>query len=409
VLKFNLKGSRIEPHTKTRQWIMPRAPSANLIDLIYDAAVEPRLWDRVLIEIADLLTSTSCVLCWTDQSQHGVSYWGRLDGEFCERHGVPIIAESPWPPAVLRLPVGQIIMSDAIMPLAEARRTKWYREAITPQDVEHALLVHLDAQESSHYTLSVQRSARKGAYTKEEAQVLQPLVPHLRRALRIGGHLHAYNALAREQQELLDLLDIGVILIDQFGTARCVNRAAQEMVTKGQGLTMCNATVSASEHGAAAELAHVIAATASGGAGGALALPRQASAVPLVVLVCPLRGTLRDKISRLGEPRSTVALFIKDTTLAGKAQLNDVLMQFYQLTSAEARVAAIFAAGFGTVGASQHLGVSENTVKTHAKRIYEKMGLKGHGDLVQLFGRLAVPIARRGSSTSVSHRTDRAT
>ena len=95
---------------------MPRKPLDDLIDEIYDAAVEPRLWDRVLIDIADLLSSTSGVLCWTDQGLHGVSYFGRLDREFSERHGVPIISESPWPPAVLRQPLGQIVMSDEILP-----------------------------------------------------------------------------------------------------------------------------------------------------------------------------------------------------------------------------------------------------------------------------------------------------
>jgi len=63
----------------------------------------------------------------------------------------------------------------------------------------------------------------------------------------------------------------------------------------------------------------------------------------------------------------------------------------------------MLAAGCGMVGTSQHLAVSENTVKTHAKRIYEKMGLKSQSELAQLLGRLAAPIARRGPSTFVSH------
>ena len=71
-----------------------------------------------MIEIADMLSSTSGVLCWANQSFHGVSYFGRLDYEFNERRGFPIILESPWPPAVLRQPLGQIVLSDAIMPLA---------------------------------------------------------------------------------------------------------------------------------------------------------------------------------------------------------------------------------------------------------------------------------------------------
>jgi DNA-binding CsgD family transcriptional regulator len=62
----------------------------------------------------------------------------------------------------------------------------------------------------------------------------------------------------------------------------------------------------------------------------------------------------------------------------------------------------MFAAGFGTVGTSQHFAVSENTVKTHAKRIYEKMGLKSQGELAHLLGRLATPIVRRGSSPCIS-------
>ena len=369
---------------------MPRKALDELIDEIYDAAVEPQLWDRVLIDIADMLSSTSGVLCWTDQSLHGVSYFGRLDREFSERHGVPIISESPWPPAVLRQPLGQVVMSDEILPLAEARRTRWYREVITPQDVEHALLMHLDAQNGVEYTLTVHRSARKGSYTKADARILQRLVPHFRRALRVGARVQAYQALARDQQELLDLLNIGIVLIDKFCRARCVNRAAQEMLAKGQGLTLRNSTVSALEHSTAAELTRLITATASGGTGGTLALPRQDAAVPLVVLVCPLRGTIRYKIGPLGEPQPAVALFIKDPALAGETQLNDVLMQFYRLTPAETRVATMLGAGCGMVGASRYLAVSENTVKTHAKRIYEKMGLKTHSELVQLLGRLAV-------------------
>jgi len=229
----------------------------------------------------------------------------------------------------------------------------------------------------------------KGSHMKEEAKILAPAVPHLRPVLRIADRLPAYHASARDQQELLDLLDIGIIVIDEFGAARCVNRAAQELVATNEGLTLRNATVSASDRGAAAELARLIRVTVSGGTGGTLALPRQESAVPLMVFVCPLRGTVRYKNGRLGEPRSAVALFIKDPALAG-AQVDDVLMQFYHLTPAETRVATMLGAGFGTVGVSRHLAVSENTVKTHTKRIYEKMGLKSQRELAQLFGRLAV-------------------
>jgi hypothetical protein len=56
--------------------------------------------------------------------------------------------------------------------LRRVKQQRWHR-TITPQDVEHALLMHLDAQNGVEYTLAVQRSAWKGSYTKQEAKRLQ--------------------------------------------------------------------------------------------------------------------------------------------------------------------------------------------------------------------------------------------
>ena len=297
---------------------MPRAPY-DLIDQIYDAAIEPQLWDRVLVEIADMLSSARGARSrYTEQRLQGSShYLGHL--------GVHRRAGSR--PSL-----------------------RFARRAII-----------LEEREASR--LSGSRSH------KEEAKALEPLVPHLRRALRIRACLHGYLALARGQQELLDLLHIGIVIIDEFGTARCVNRAAQEMVAKGQGLTLRSGRVSASEHGAPAEFARLIAASRSSGTRRTLALQRQDCAIPLLVLARPLRGAIQDRIGRLGEPQAPMALFIEDPAVGDEAQLKDVLTQFYRLTPAETRVATMLAAGCGTVGTSQHLALSENTVKTHAKRI----------------------------------------
>jgi hypothetical protein len=75
---------------------MLRAPSADLIDLIYDAAAEPQLWDCVLTEIADMLSSTCGALCgYADQNLQGAShYFGRIDYEFAARHGFGLAATS---------------------------------------------------------------------------------------------------------------------------------------------------------------------------------------------------------------------------------------------------------------------------------------------------------------------------
>ena len=59
---------------------MPRAPSDKLIDQIYDAAIEPQLWDRVLVEIADMLSSVRGARNrYADQRlQGGFNHFGHL-------------------------------------------------------------------------------------------------------------------------------------------------------------------------------------------------------------------------------------------------------------------------------------------------------------------------------------------
>jgi hypothetical protein len=144
---------------------MLRAPSTDLIDLIYDAAVEPQLWDRVLIDIADMLSSTGGAPCgYADRNlQAALHYFGRIDYEFAARHGFPIMSENPWPPVVLGQPVGHVVTSDAIMPLADHGAHRWYRECITPPDTKHALLMHLYAETASIGALRCSEAYVRGA------------------------------------------------------------------------------------------------------------------------------------------------------------------------------------------------------------------------------------------------------
>ena len=125
----------------------------------------------------------------------------------------------------------------------------------------------------------------------------------------------------------------------------------------------------------------------AGGAGGTLAIPRaDNNGRPCVVRVCPLRGSIRDTLSG----HQSVAVFINCPD-AGSEALDVSLIEFYRLTPAEARVADILAAGQGVSGTANRLELSENTVKMHAKRAFEKMGVAGQVQLSQLYGRLSAP------------------
>jgi DNA-binding CsgD family transcriptional regulator len=56
------------------------------------------------------------------------------------------------------------------------------------------------------------------------------------------------------------------------------------------------------------------------------------------------------------------------------------------LSDAERRVYDLFAQGCGARQTAERLGLSVNTIKTHVKKIYKKLGVKSHGELVGAAG-----------------------
>ena len=375
------------------------APDEALIDLIYDVAVDPLLWDRTLTGIADQLGSTSCVLVghqagsWNEPR---FGHFGRLDPEFNLRGSREDFASSPFMPKLAALGVGEIAGSDEIMPLNEALRTPWYREILTPQDIGHCLIAPLVRGHGLFGAFFTARSEKRGAYSSQEAARLGRYIPHLRRATGLRCRLDAYRALARNQRHVLDAIEIGIILIDEAGAARCTNRAAHEISAAGRGLRLLGTALAVADHDAGTRLDALIATTAAGGAGGTLALRQRGLDEPLVVLVCPLRGAVCDTLSQPWEARQSAALFIKDPSRNCLATTEQAMAGFYGLTPAEARVAGLLAMGLGINGAARRLSLSENTVKMHAKRVFEKTGVTSQVELARFYGRLAAPVRAHG-------------
>jgi DNA-binding CsgD family transcriptional regulator len=66
------------------------------------------------------------------------------------------------------------------------------------------------------------------------------------------------------------------------------------------------------------------------------------------------------------------------------------LIDIWGLTEAEARVAALLAAGHAPREAADKLGISFNTVRTHLQRIFAKTDTARQGELIGLLTRLGI-------------------
>jgi DNA-binding CsgD family transcriptional regulator len=359
----------------------------DIIDRLYDAAGDASLWDTALIGVADAMGCKSSIFIGHSERNHDAprfAHFGRLDAEYNLRG---TNSNCPHLQQLCSMQQGKIISLEDIMPLPRRRMSDWHEEIMAAQDIEHCLMTVLDKGRGVLGVFFLGRSAKAGDFTQAERDTFAGIIPHLRRSAQLFGRLDAYGALARQGQGMLDYLETGVVLVDENGEARCANRAAEATVARQRHLKLFGKRLSAIDGGAKGRLDDLIAATMAGGAGATLAIPvPDADGRPCVVRVCPLRGSIRNTLTG----QQSVAVFINSPD-ADCEELDNALVEFYRLTPAEARVTNTLAAGQGISRTADDLGLSENTVKMHAKRAFGKMGVAGQVQLSRLCAQLTAP------------------
>ena len=121
-----------------------------------------------------------------------------------------------------------------------------------------------------------------------------------------------------------------------------------------------------------------------------LAIPLGGESAPHVAHVLPLTsGTRRQARVTYA---ATVAVFIHRAALEGRTPI-DALAQHYKLTPAELRVLIAIVEVGGVPEVAPVLGVSETTVKTHLRHLFEKTGTNRQTDLARVVASFASPVS----------------
>jgi hypothetical protein len=163
---------------------------------------------------------------------------------------------------------------------------------------------------------ALQYPKRHGPPTESEIKLLEMLLPHLRRAVRISSEMSELKNGFRAAHDLLNALSVGVILLNRAGRAMFLNRMAEDIVAGSDGFSLdrsgCPRAARPQE---ARDLARAIADAARSlgspdvSPGGALRVTRTSGLQPFEILVSPVSDG-REALG-LGES-PTVMLFLVD-------------------------------------------------------------------------------------------------
>jgi DNA-binding CsgD family transcriptional regulator/uncharacterized protein YhfF len=262
-------------------------------------------------------------------------------------------------------------------------RETWLRElrgSFTRQAQQHRFEMHDDI-ETLFETLEV-------VWPLEAAQRVQLVVPHLERSFDARQRLDEQrNGL----EAVLDRLQTAVMTLGCDMSLHYANRAAEVLLRRADGLVlkgrlltargapearMLAAAVTASACTKAGEAHHAV------GAGRLVTIRRAEYLASYRVTILRLRS---DRALHDLTPKAEVLLFVDDPDVSAAASSDEALFrQGFQLTPAEARLAASLASGESLSSVAEMFGISKNTVRVQLQAVFDKTEARRQSDLVRL-------------------------
>ena len=362
---------------------------SSVIGDIYDAAVEPTLWQQALASICAYVGGASAVLAWHDSATvtSEAIHLFNADLHYNQLYFDKYLPMNPMFPAGTFVDTGVVATSDDIMPRSELIGTRFYKEWLRPQGIEDALSVNLEKGVARSSFVNIRTEVR---VTQAMRRRMAMIVPHLERAVLISRLFDRSAATEHALGRALDHVAAAVFLVASDGTISFTNDRAKVMLDDATLVRNSNGVLRAVCPKDNRSLSEIFAAAARGDS----SLGIRGVAMPLsdtssdawFAHVLPLTSGKRQEAGDTG--RAVAALFIRKAGPNGPLPL-EAIAKRYNLLPSEIRVLNALARVQGVKALASHLGISQATVKTHLHNLFRKTGTRRQSELVKLVAGLA--------------------
>jgi DNA-binding CsgD family transcriptional regulator len=278
------------------------------------------------------------------------------------------------------LDVGEVSQASKLMPTEKFRTTRFYKEWAGPAGYGDTTVAVIEKSASVVTFLFAPHRDCDSPAGSQARRRMKLLVPHVRRAVAIGNVIAMHKVDASVLSDAVDALSAGVFLVADDGRMIRANESGRAMLASGDMLVLDGGILAGRGSAAARQAMRNAIAEAVGG--GVIVNPRGV-AIPLVsrngehyvAHILPLTSGARRK-AVLGSPAAVAAIFVHNAAAGGMLPLEAIAQQF-QLSPAELRVlVAVVEVGGNVSEIASVLGISEPTVKTHLRRLFEKTGAR---------------------------------
>lgn len=371
--------------------LQPLAPADELITLIYRGPLEASPWRSFLKALRDR-TDCDYAAITVRPARAGAapifltSARVDLDGAA----GRSIAADSARlahldPLARALVKPGDVFTLDEVAAWDAYVETEFYDKVIRPYGVRHQLGMFFSEPSGWKCNVGLMNQEGRPAFGEAEKRFFLSFLPHLQTALELYARMKRGESEKRIFEETLDRQTIGAFILDGSGKVIDINSVGRTLLKGGAGLSVASGRLSLSRSDETARLnqlirqavehrekrsaeAFVDAISATAPDGGALGvLVRSAASV--------------DRFESDVSPQ--VIVYVGDSAQQHMAPERFVA-RLFGLTPTEALLATLLANGLTLTEAAEKLEVTENTVRSYAKKIFAKVGVNRQTELVRL-------------------------
>jgi DNA-binding CsgD family transcriptional regulator len=366
---------------------------SDLISVVYDAAIDPSLWQSAIERAACFVGGTGAGLFCKDVGVHHAV----VPHSFGYQKPLPVALFQQIYPAVEGHFLGDLeqpIATTDLMSFGELAESELYRQWAEPQGLVDFLSAVVDRTTISAAIFGVFRHQRNGVVDDHARRRMRLIAPHIRRAVLIGRMFEFKAAEVATFVDTLDGLGAGMYLVDATGRLIHANAAGNAILGASDILSSVGGRLVASDAHIDRALRDVFAAAGQGDA----ALGIKGIAVPLIgkdgeryiAHALPLTSGARRRAGVANA--AAAALFVRKATLAVPSA-SQAIGSAFKLTPTELRVLMAIVEVGGVPEVATAFGIADTTVRTHVSRLFEKTGTARQADLVKLVAGYATPLA----------------
>ena len=294
-------------------------------------------------------------------------------------------------PRVARLPDGELVRMTELYTEEELKTSAAYNEALPRGGYQHGLNVRLDGPDGTSIVWVLADSIERGGWGVSQIGLIENLLPHIRRYVRVRRALARAEALGSSLAAMLENTRIGVIHLGRDANIVAANDRARDILRLGDGLLDAGGQLSAWLPPENARLKQMLAAALrpSGGnpVGGSMTIRRRPLLPRLTVHVNPVTAREWD----FGR-RDTAALVLvveqenhAKFDVVVENQINRAhVSAMLGLTPAETQVAALLAEGETVRSIAAATKRKESSIRWHLGRIFKKNDISRQSELVRL-------------------------